>query len=89
MQKLTPKLQNMLIQIHKFQSEHGYMPSYAEMAVLISGNPRSFGTAQCRIDRLVKLGYLNSHCSSEARSLKFAKHIEFQGQKIPVLGICN
>jgi SOS-response transcriptional repressor LexA len=89
MQKLTPKLQNTLIQIHEFQCKHGYMPSYAEMAVLISNNPRSVGATQYLIDRLVKLGYLNSHCSSEARSLKFAKHIEFQGQKIPVLGTCN
>jgi SOS-response transcriptional repressor LexA len=89
MQKLTPKLQNTLIQIHEFQCKHGYMPSHSEMAVLISGNPRSVGATQYRIDRLVELGYLNSHCSSEARSLKFNKHIEFQGQKIPVLGTCN
>jgi SOS-response transcriptional repressor LexA len=89
MQKLTPKLQNTLIQIHEFQYKHRYMPSYAEMAVLISGNPRSVGATQYRIDRLVELGYLDSHCSSKARSLKFNQHIEFQGQKIPVLGACN
>jgi SOS-response transcriptional repressor LexA len=89
MQKLTPKLQKTLIQIHEFQCKYGYMPSYAEMAVLISGNSRSIGTAQYRIDRLVELGYLDSDCSSKARSLKFTKHIEFQGQKVPVLGTCN
>jgi SOS-response transcriptional repressor LexA len=89
MQELTPKLQNTLIQIHEFQRKHGYMPSYPEMAILFSNNPRSVGATQYLINRLVKLGYLNSHCSSEARSLKFAKHIEFQGQKIPVLGTCN
>jgi SOS-response transcriptional repressor LexA len=89
MQKLTPKLQDTLIQIHEFQCKHGYMPSYAEMAVLDSNNPRSVGATKYWIDRLVELGYLNSHCSSEARSLKFNQHIEFQGQKIPVLGTCN
>lgn len=88
MQKLTPKLQYTLIEIHKFQSEHGYMPSYVEMAILFGGNPRSVGATQFRIDRLVESGYLNAD-SHDARSLKFAQHIEFQGQKIPVLGTCN
>jgi SOS-response transcriptional repressor LexA len=89
MKELIPKLQETLIQIHKFQSQHGYMPSYSEMAILVSGNPRSVGETQFRIDRLVELGYLSIDCSSKARSLKFANHIEFQGQKIPVLGMCN
>lgn len=87
MQELTPKLQETLIQIHKFQSEHGYMPSLRELA-LSMGNPRSIGTTQYRIHRLIMLGYINAYCST-ARSLEFAQHIEFQGQKIPVLGTCN
>lgn len=88
MQKLTPKLQQTLIQIHRFQAEYGYMPSYAEMAMMVSGNPKSVGKTQYRVDRLIQLGYLDADYNT-ARSLNFAQHIEFQGQKIPVLGTCN
>lgn len=88
MQKLTPKLQETLIQIHKFHSKHGYMPSYAEIAVSIGGNALLVGTVQHRIHRLIRLGYLNAY-HNKARSLEFAEHIEFQGQKIPILGTCD
>jgi hypothetical protein len=87
MQELTPKLQETLIQIHKFQIEYGYMPSHSDLALLISGNRRSVGATQARLDRLVEMGYLIKN--TNARSLKFSQHIEFQGQRIPVLGTCS
>jgi SOS-response transcriptional repressor LexA len=81
--QITPTQHNTLITIHKFVAENGYFPTLAKKR----------GTAvqptQYQVEMLVDAGYLLPPSGQARGSIRFAKTIEYQGQTIPVLGVCD
>lgn len=85
MLKLTPIQQETLLTIHKFRSENGYMPTFRELA---DARGTQIYPCQYQVERLIDAGYLNAP-DNRPRGFEFTRTIEYQGLKIPVLGVCN
>lgn len=83
---LTPKLQDTLMAIYQFKVDRGCMPTDREVGKLME---ISAYAAQDRIYNLENLGYLTACKNLKRRSRSFARSIEYQGQSIPVLGVCE
>jgi SOS-response transcriptional repressor LexA len=84
--QLTRTQQNTLLAIHEFVVENGYFPTFIELA-------KKRGTAvqptQYQVELLVDAGYLLPPTGKARGSIQFARTIEYQGQTIPVLGVCS
>jgi len=57
MNKLTKKQNKILVLIQEYINQHGYPPSYRELAAMM--NLVSSSTVKCYLDILKKKGYLN------------------------------
>lgn len=86
MKKLTVKQQETLLAIHNLRARHGYTPTLRELMSEL--RLLSTASVQLRVKNLIEHGYINRPNSND-RSLEFTQHIEFEGVKVPVLGVCD
>jgi SOS-response transcriptional repressor LexA len=84
--QLTLTQQNTLLAIHQFVAKNGYCPTFIELA---DERNRAIQPTQYQVEMLVDAGYLLPPTGEARGSIRFAKTIEYQGQTIPVLGVCS